>query len=95
MIPGRSYQLQLGTASTLARVTALKHRLDSETLEPLAARQLELNEIGICNLQLDRALAFTAFADNRELGAFILIDRFTNATVAAGVIADSGSFRCC
>lgn len=86
LMPGRSYQLQLGTASTLARVTALKHRLDSETLEPLAARQLELNEIGICNLQLDRALAFTAFADNRELGAFILIDRFTNATVAAGVI---------
>ena len=86
LLPGRPYWFKLGTATVSASVTEIKHKVDVNTQEPLAAKHLELNEVGSCNLHLDRAIPFEAYADNRELGAFILIDRQSNATVAAGTI---------
>jgi len=70
-----------------ATVTELKHRLDVETLAKNAAKTLERNEIGFCNLATAAAVAFDHFANNRETGAFALLDRFSNATVAAGLIS--------
>jgi bifunctional enzyme CysN/CysC len=86
LLPGRPYWLKIGTRTVSASVTEIKHKVDVNTQEQLAARFLELNEVGYCNLHLDHAIAFEAYADNRELGGFILIDRQTNATVAAGTI---------
>ena len=86
LLPNRSYLLRLGTAVVNARVTAIKHKIDVNTQAPLAARRLELNEVGYCNIDLDRPLAFERYADNRELGGFILIDRQSNATVACGML---------
>jgi bifunctional enzyme CysN/CysC len=87
MLPERSYLLQTGTTLAAAQVTELKHRINVNTGEHLAAKHLDLNEIGFCNLALDRAIAFDPYAENRDLGGFILIDRMTNATVACGMIA--------
>ncbi|QNP41153.1 sulfate adenylyltransferase subunit CysN [Lysobacter solisilvae (ex Woo and Kim 2020)] len=86
LLPGRPYWLKIGTRTVSASVTEIKHKVDVNTQEQLAAKHLELNEVGYCNLYLDHAIAFEAYADNRELGGFILIDRQTNATVAAGTI---------
>ena len=86
LLPGRPYLLKLGTATVGASVTEIKHRVDVDTQESLAAKELELNEVGFCNLHLDQPIAFEHYADNRALGGFILIDRQTNATVAAGTI---------
>jgi adenylyl-sulfate kinase len=87
MLPGRSYLLQAGTALVPAQVTELKHKINVNTLEHLAAKHLDLNEIASCNLALDRAIAFDPYAENRDMGAFILVDRMTNATLACGMIA--------
>jgi len=86
MLPERSYLLQTGTALVAAQVTELKHKINVNTGEHLAAKHLDLNEISFCNLALDRAIAFNPYAENRDLGGFILIDRMTNATVACGLI---------
>ena len=86
LLPGRPYWLKIGTRTVSASVTEIKHKVDVNTQEQLAAKHLELNEVGYCNLYLDHAIAFESYADNRELGGFILIDRQTNATVAAGTI---------
>ena len=86
LIVGRSYWLRLGPTLVSAQVTNIKHRLDVNTLDKLAAKTLEMNAIGVCNLSVDRDIAFAAYAENRELGGFILIDRLTNATVGAGAI---------
>ena len=86
MLPERSYLLQTGTALVAAQVTELKHKINVNTGEHLAAKHLDLNEIAFCNLALDRAIAFNPYAENRDLGGFILIDRMTNATVACGLI---------
>jgi len=86
LLPNRSYLLRLGTAVVNARVTAIKHKIDVNTQAPLAARRLELNEVGYCNIDLARPVAFERYADNRMLGGFILIDRQTNATVACGML---------
>jgi bifunctional enzyme CysN/CysC len=86
LLPGRPYWLRIGTRTVGAQVTEIKHRVDVNTQEELAAKSLELNEVGYCNLYLDQAVPFEAYADNRELGAFILIDRQDNATVGAGTI---------
>jgi bifunctional enzyme CysN/CysC len=86
LLPNRSYLLRLGTATVNARVTAIKHKIDVNTQAPLAARRLELNEVGYCNIDVDRPLAFERYADNRSLGGFILIDRQTHATVACGML---------
>jgi bifunctional enzyme CysN/CysC len=86
LYPGRPYWLRIGTREVGAQVTEIKHRIDVNTQEELAAKALELNEVGYCNLYLDQAVAFEPYARNRELGAFILIDRQDNATVGAGTI---------
>jgi bifunctional enzyme CysN/CysC len=86
MLPERSYLLQIGTALVPAQVTELKYKVNVNTLEHLAAKHLDLNEIAFCNLALDRPIAFDPYAENRDLGGFILIDRMTNATVACGMI---------
>jgi bifunctional enzyme CysN/CysC len=87
MLPGRSYLMRIGTQHVPARITSLRHKTDVNTLEHFAARTLTLNEIGLCNLATAAPVAFDAYADNRETGAFVLIDRFTNATVGAGMIS--------
>ena len=86
LLPGRQYLLKLGTATVPATVSALKHKVDVNTLEHLAGKTLALNEVGYCNFSLSQPLAFDAYRDNRDTGGFILIDRFTNATVGAGMI---------
>jgi bifunctional enzyme CysN/CysC len=84
--PGRSYLLKIGARTVTAQVTALKHKVNVNTLEKLAARRLELNDIAVCNISLDRSIAFEPYETNRNLGGFILIDRITNRTVGAGMI---------
>jgi bifunctional enzyme CysN/CysC len=87
LVPGRSYLLKIGTRTVPATVTALKHRIDVETLAHLADKTLGLNEIGFCNLSTAAPIAFDPYSVNRTTGAFILIDRFTNETAGAGMIA--------
>jgi bifunctional enzyme CysN/CysC len=84
--PGRAYLLKIGTRMVGASVTEIKHRVNVNTLEHLAAKKLELNEIGLVNLSLDQAIPFEPYAQNRDLGGFILIDRISNRTVGAGLI---------
>jgi bifunctional enzyme CysN/CysC len=86
LLPGRSYLLKMNNTTLAATVTEIKHQIDANSLSKLAAKTLALNEVGVCNLSLARPLAFDAYADNRETGAFILIDRYSNETVAAGMI---------
>ena len=86
LLPGRPYLLKLGTQTVGASVTEIKHKVDVNTQEHLAAKHLELNEVAYCNLHLDQPVAFEPYARNRTLGAFILIDRQSNATVAAGTL---------
>ena len=87
LLPGRNYLMRIGTQYAPAKVTALKHKVDVDTLEHLAGRTLALNEIGFCNFSTSVQIAFDPYEDNRETGAFILIDRYTNATVGAGMIS--------
>lgn len=89
LLPGRSYRLKMGSASAVAQVTTIKHKINVNTLEHVAGKDLSLNEIAVCNISLDRPVAFDAYADNKDTGGFILIDRMTNATVGAGMISFS------
>jgi bifunctional enzyme CysN/CysC len=86
LLPGRPYWLKIGTRTVSASVSEIKHRIDVNTQEHLAAKRLELNEVGYCNLSLDEPVVFAPYAQNRTLGGFILIDRQSNATVAAGTL---------
>jgi bifunctional enzyme CysN/CysC len=86
LLSGRPYWLKLGTRLVGATVTEIKHKINVNTLEHLAAKTLELNGIAVCNVSLDQAIAFEPYARNKDLGGFVLIDRMTNATVAAGMI---------
>jgi bifunctional enzyme CysN/CysC len=86
LLPGRSYQLKLGAQSATATVAPLKYKVNITTLEHVAARQLSLNEIGVCDLELNRPVVFEPYRVCRDLGAFILIDRLTNETVGAGML---------
>ncbi len=86
MLPGRSYLMKIGTRTAPASVTELKHRLDVNNFDKLAAKRLDLNEVGSCNLATTMPVAYDAYADNRETGSFILIDRLTNETAGAGMI---------
>ena len=86
MLPGRQYLLKLGTATVPASISELKHKIDVNSLEHLAGKTLALNEVGFCNFALAQPLAFDPYKENRDTGGFILIDRFSNATVAAGMI---------
>ena len=86
MLPGRNYIMKIGTQSVSAAVQPPKYRVDVNTLDHLAAKSLGLNDIGICELATDKRISFAPYAENRDLGGFILIDRMTNATVAAGTL---------
>ncbi|MCC4634345.1 sulfate adenylyltransferase subunit CysN [Xanthomonas dyei] len=86
LLPGRPYWLKIGTRTVTVSVSEIKHKVDVNTQERLAAKRLELNEVGYCNLALDEPIAFAPYARNRALGGFILIDRQSNATVAAGTL---------
>ncbi|WP_046868953.1 sulfate adenylyltransferase subunit CysN [Microvirga massiliensis] len=87
LLPGRSYLLRIGTQWKPAIVTAIKHKIDPNTLEHLAARTLELNEIGFCNIATSGSITFDPYEENGSTGAFILVDRFTHETSAAGMIS--------
>ena len=86
MLPGRTYILRSGSQHASASISTLKYKLNVDNLEHQAGKNLELNEVGYCNLSLDRPLVFDAYKNNREMGGFILIDRLTNKTVGAGMI---------
>jgi len=86
MPPGRSWLLKIGARTVSAQITEIKHKVNVNTLEKLAAKRLELNEIAVCNVSLDRPIPFEPYTDNRDLGGFILIDKITNRTVGAGLI---------
>ena len=86
LLPGRSYLMKIGAKTATAAIMPLKYKINVNTLEHLAAPRLESNEIGVCGLELDRAVAFDPYADNRATGAFILIDRISNNTVGAGML---------
>ncbi|MCC8621427.1 sulfate adenylyltransferase subunit CysN [Xanthomonas vesicatoria] len=86
LLPGRPYWLKIGTRTVTVSISEIKHKVDVNTQERLAAKRLELNEVGYCNLALDEPIAFAPYARNRVLGGFILIDRQSNATVAAGTL---------
>jgi bifunctional enzyme CysN/CysC len=86
MLPGRPYWLKLATQTVTATVQQPKYQINVNTMERLAAKTLELNAIGVGNISTDRPLVFEPYADNRQLGGFILVDKITNATVAAGML---------
>jgi len=86
MIPGRAYWLKLATQSVSATVQAPKYEINVNTLDHLAAKTLDLNGIGVVELSTDKPVVFESYADNHTLGGFILIDKLTNATVAAGML---------
>jgi bifunctional enzyme CysN/CysC len=83
---GRPYLIKLGTATELATITGIGHRVDVNTGEHTQAKNLQMNEIGFCNVHLARPMVFEPYADNRALGSFIIIDRFSNQTVGAGMV---------
>jgi bifunctional enzyme CysN/CysC len=86
LVSGRSYLLQVHTFQAVATITAIKYQLDVKTGSHLASRGLNMNDIGVVNLSLDRPAPFESYDQCHPLGAFILIDRFTNQTVGAGMI---------
>jgi len=86
LLPGRPYWLKLGTQTVTATIQAPKYQVNVNTLEHLAAKTLELNAIGVVNLSTDRPVVFEPYAASRDLGGYIVIDKLSNATVAAGMI---------
>jgi bifunctional enzyme CysN/CysC len=86
MLRGRSYLMRIGGKTVTATIAPLKHKLRIESLEHVAATKLELNEIGVCDIECSQPVAFDPYRENRETGGFILIDRITNNTVGAGLI---------
>jgi bifunctional enzyme CysN/CysC len=86
MLAGRPYILKLATQAVAGSLAAPKHKVNVNTLEHTAAKTLELNEIGVCNVRFDRPVAFTPYGENRDLGGFIVIDRYSNNTVGMGLI---------
>ncbi|NNH33597.1 adenylyl-sulfate kinase, partial [Rhizobium sp. SEMIA 4085] len=86
MLPGRRYILRTETDSVSATVTALKHQVNINSFAREAAKSLQMNEVGVCNISTQAPIAFDAYKDNRSTGNFILVDRATNATVGAGMI---------
>ncbi|HGY9625479.1 TPA: sulfate adenylyltransferase subunit CysN [Pseudomonas putida] len=86
LLPGRPYLMKIGCRTVGMSCANLKHRVDVNSLDQLAAKTLELNGIGVCNLNLDRPIAFDAYTDNRDTGGFIVIDRLSNRTVGAGML---------
>jgi bifunctional enzyme CysN/CysC len=86
MLPGRPYLIKTGTRTVPGSIDKIKHKINVNTLEKTATETLALNEIGVCNLELDAAIAFAPYKDNKALGSFIIIDRFSNNTVGMGLI---------
>ncbi|VVE70038.1 adenylyl-sulfate kinase [Pandoraea captiosa] len=86
MLPGRPYLMKIGARTVGVTIAVPKYKINVNTLEHLAAKTLELNEIGVCNLHLDQAIAFDPYRENRDMGGFIIVDRLTNATVGAGML---------
>ncbi|MBE3640036.1 sulfate adenylyltransferase subunit CysN [Mangrovicoccus algicola] len=86
LLPGRAYWLKIGTQTVSATVAEPKYEVNVNTQEHLASKTLDLNAIGVANITLDREIPFAPYAENRDLGGFILIDKITNHTVAAGMI---------
>jgi len=86
LLPGRGYLLKAGAQTVGAMVTELKYRLDAGTLEHLAAKELHRNEVAFVNIATVDPLGFVPYEENRNAGGFILVDRHSNATVAAGMI---------
>jgi bifunctional enzyme CysN/CysC len=86
LLPHRQYLLKIGTQLVPGEITLLKHKVDVNTLEHMASRTLHLNEVGYCNISTSDPIAFDPYTDNRDMGGFVIIDRFTNATVGAGMI---------
>ncbi|ABK43536.1 sulfate adenylyltransferase subunit 1 / adenylylsulfate kinase [Magnetococcus marinus MC-1] len=86
LLPGRAYLLRIGTAQVTAQVTKIKHKINVNTGEQMAAAHLELNDVAVCNLALDRAVPFEPYKVNRSLGGFILVDRMSHATVGCGMV---------
>jgi bifunctional enzyme CysN/CysC len=86
MLRGRNYLMRIGANTATATVAPLKYKIDVNSLEHLAATKLDLNEIGVCALELDRQIAFDPYEENRETGGFILVDRISNETVGAGLL---------
>jgi bifunctional enzyme CysN/CysC len=86
LLRGRSYALRIGTSTAMATISPVKYKLDIDSLEHLAAEQLALNEIGVCELELDRPIAFDPYTESRDMGGFVVIDRITNQTVGAGML---------
>lgn len=86
MVAGRAYELRLGTQAVSARIQAPKYAVNVNNMEHLAVKTLALNEIGVVELATDRPIVFAPFAENQKLGSFVLIDKLTNATVAAGLL---------
>ncbi len=86
MLPGRPYVIKSGTKTLPGTLDKLKYKINVNTMEHAAAETLTLNEIGVCNLELDGPLAFAPYTENKTLGSFIVVDRFTNTTVGLGLI---------
>jgi bifunctional enzyme CysN/CysC len=86
MLPGRPYIIKAGTRTLPGSIDRIKHKINVNTMEKTATETLALNEIGVCNLELDAAIAFAPYKENKALGSFIIIDRFTNNTVGMGLI---------
>jgi bifunctional enzyme CysN/CysC len=86
MLPGRPYLLKIGAKTVGASIGPPKYKVNVNTLEHLAAKTLHQNEIGVCNLNLDQAIPFDPYVENRDTGGFILIDRMTNGTIGAGLL---------
>ncbi|MGF6880115.1 sulfate adenylyltransferase subunit CysN [Paraburkholderia sp. MM5477-R1] len=86
MLRGRSYLLKIGTRTVTATILPLKYKLNVDTLDRVASETLALNEIGVAELEFDRAIAFDPYEQNHETGGFIVIDRMTNSTVGAGML---------
>ena len=86
MLQGRSYLLKIGTQTVSATVSPIKYSVNVNSLEHVATKKLELNDIGVCGIELSRPVVFEPYAQSRDLGGFILIDRITNTTVGAGLL---------
>lgn len=86
MIPGRSYYLKVGTETVSAFISDLKYKVNVNTMEKIASKTLDINDIGIANITTDQSIPFMPYNENHTLGGFILIDKLTNLTVGAGLI---------
>jgi len=86
LLQGRAYLMKVGTKMVTATVAPIKYRVNVNTMEHLAAKKLDLNDIGVCGLELSSPIAFEPYSQSRVLGGFILIDRLSNNTVGAGLL---------